>query len=179
MDIQHLSDDVIMRASKIKLLLMDCDGVLTDGRLYYGEDGEVLKVFNVKDGQGIANWHNAGYISGVISGRKSKALEQRVNELGIRFLYSGSRNKVADYKEILSILGLAANEVAYVGDDIPDIPLLELVGLAVSVSDANIEVKAKSQLVTQSNGGRGAVRECIDIILMTKNRTLLDKVSEI
>jgi 3-deoxy-D-manno-octulosonate 8-phosphate phosphatase (KDO 8-P phosphatase) len=179
MDLSKLSDELILRASKIKLLLMDCDGVLTDGRLYYGETGEVLKVFSVKDGQGIADWHRAGFQCGIISGRKSKALEQRVNELGIRFLFDGSVHKIADYEKILNATGLNDSDVAYIGDDIPDIPLLERVGLAVSVNDANRHVKAKTHIITEANGGCGAVRESIEIILMTKSAIRLDNKSEI
>jgi 3-deoxy-D-manno-octulosonate 8-phosphate phosphatase (KDO 8-P phosphatase) len=179
MDLSKLSDEVILRASKIKLLLMDCDGVLTDGRLYYGETGEIVKVFSAKDGQGIADWHRAGFQSGVISGRKSKALEQRVNELGIRFLFDGSVDKIADYEKILSETGLTDSDVAFIGDDIPDIPLLERVGLAVSVNDADSRVKAKTYIITEANGGKGAVRECVEIILMTKSAIRLDNKSEI
>jgi 3-deoxy-D-manno-octulosonate 8-phosphate phosphatase (KDO 8-P phosphatase) len=179
MDISKLSNDLILRASKIKLLLMDCDGVLTDGRLYYGNTGEILKVFNVKDGQGITDWHNAGFQSGIISGRKSKALEQRVNELGVRFLFDGSVDKIADYEKILEITGFTDHEVAYIGDDIPDIPLLKRVGLRISVNDANIDVKRQTHIITDANGGFGAVRECIQIILMTKSKCLLDNDSKI
>jgi 3-deoxy-D-manno-octulosonate 8-phosphate phosphatase (KDO 8-P phosphatase) len=179
MDLSKLSDEVILRASKIKLLLMDCDGVLTDGRLYYGETGEILKVFSVKDGQGIADWHRAGFQCGIISGRKSKALEQRVNELGIRFLFDGSVNKIDDYEKILGMTGLTDDEVAYIGDDIPDIPLLGRVGFAVSVNDAERRVKVETNIITEANGGSGAVRECIEIILMTKLAIRLDNKSEI
>jgi 3-deoxy-D-manno-octulosonate 8-phosphate phosphatase (KDO 8-P phosphatase) len=168
MDISNLSEDVIQRASKVKLILMDCDGVLTNGDLYYGLNGEIMKVFNVKDGQGIVAWSNAGFKSGIITGRNSKIIEQRVNELGINYLKLGSVEKVIDFKEILAHSGLKKNEVAYIGDDITDIKLLNLVGFAVGVNDCHKSLEQHIQYKTKLNGGYGAVRECIDLVLMTK-----------
>jgi 3-deoxy-D-manno-octulosonate 8-phosphate phosphatase (KDO 8-P phosphatase) len=165
---EHLVDNVEERAAKIKLLLMDCDGVLTDGRLYFTENGEEIKVFNVKDGQGIANWHEKGFISGIISGRTSKAVERRANELGIKYVKLGSKNKVKDFEEILADSNVSAEETAYIGDDLPDIQMLKLVGLAVAVADAENTLFEYCHIKTSKDGGYGAVRETTDFILNTK-----------
>jgi 3-deoxy-D-manno-octulosonate 8-phosphate phosphatase (KDO 8-P phosphatase) len=165
---EHLVDDVEERVSKIKLLLMDCDGVLTDGRLYYGENGEELKVFNVKDGQGIANWHAKGFVSGIISGRNTRMVERRASELGIKYVKQGSKDKIKDLEHILRESGIAASETAFIGDDVPDIPIMKLVGLAVAVADADQNLFQFAHLKTNSNGGLGAVREVIDLLLNIK-----------
>ena len=170
MNEQNLTEDVINRAKKVKLLLMDCDGVLTDGRLYYSEKGEELKVFHVRDGQGLVLWHQAGFRSGIITGRKSKILEVRANELGIDFLRQGSKDKLRDFEDIIREADVLADEVAYIGDDIVDIALLKNVGLAVAVSDAIGEVFLRASFITESKGGLGAVREVIDLIFNSKNR---------
>jgi 3-deoxy-D-manno-octulosonate 8-phosphate phosphatase (KDO 8-P phosphatase) len=169
---EHLVDNVEERAAKIKLLLMDCDGVLTDGRLYFTESGEEIKVFNVKDGQGMANWHEKGFVSGIISGRKSKAVERRANELGIKYVRLGSKDKVKDFGRVLAESNVSAEETAYIGDDLPDIPVLKLVGLAVSVADAEKILLEHSHLKTSKDGGYGAVREVIDFILNIKSLKL-------
>jgi 3-deoxy-D-manno-octulosonate 8-phosphate phosphatase (KDO 8-P phosphatase) len=165
---EHLADNVEERAAKIKLLLMDCDGVLTDGRLYFTENGEEIKVFNVKDGQGIADWHEKGFISGIISGRNSKAVERRANELGIKYVKQGSKDKIKDFEDILADSDIFAEETAYIGDDLPDIQILTLVGLAVAVADAEKKLFEHSHIKTNKNGGNGAVRETINFILKTK-----------
>jgi 3-deoxy-D-manno-octulosonate 8-phosphate phosphatase (KDO 8-P phosphatase) len=166
---EHLADNVEERAAKIKLLLMDCDGVLTDGRLYFTENGEEIKVFNVKDGQGIADWHEKGFISGIISGRNSKAVERRANELGIKYVKQGSKDKIKDFEDILADSDISAEETAYIGDDLPDIQILKLVGLAVAVADAEKELFEYSHIKTSKDGGYGAVREVIDFMLKTKS----------
>ena len=179
MDITNLSEDVIKRASKIKLILMDCDGVLTNGDLLYGINGEIIKVFNVKDGQGIATWHSLGYKTGIITGRTSKIVEQRVNELGIKYLKMGSKDKVVDFYKILKKSKLVSEDVAYIGDDIPDLEVFKLVGLALTVNDCHDLLINKTHYKTTLKGGSGAVRECIDLILMTKLKSSLDNKSEI
>jgi 3-deoxy-D-manno-octulosonate 8-phosphate phosphatase (KDO 8-P phosphatase) len=168
MDGLNISKEVRQRASKIKLLLMDCDGVLTDGKLYFNENGETHKIFDVKDGQGIVNWHQAGFISGVITGRTSQALERRVNELRIGYLRQASKDKIIDCFEIMKLAKVEIDEVAFIGDDTPDIELLKKVGFAVAVSDCHRSLDAYKHYKTRNNGGSGAVRECIDLILMTK-----------
>lgn len=160
--------DITERARKIKLLLTDCDGVMTDGRMYFGETGEQLKVFHVRDGQGIVDWHKAGFRSGIISGRNSPIVEMRARQLGIEFVFQGRSEKVAAFDEIVTSAGVSLDETAFIGDDTPDIAVMRLVGLAVAVSDAHDVVKAVAHYVTRLNGGHGAVREVIDLILAAK-----------
>ena len=169
MAINDLAPDVLERAKKIKLLLTDCDGVLTDGRLYFGPGGEELKVFHVRDGQGLVMWHHAGFRSGVITGRNSPILEMRMKQLGVEFIWQGRKEKVSALKEILIAAGADSEEVAFVGDDTPDAELFPFVGFAVAVGDAHDAVKAAAHYVTQRDGGRGAIREVIDIIVAAKN----------
>jgi 3-deoxy-D-manno-octulosonate 8-phosphate phosphatase (KDO 8-P phosphatase) len=150
----------------IKLLLMDCDGVLTDGRLYFSARGEEMKVFDVRDGQGIVLWHKAGNKSGIISGRDAaEIIQKRANELDIEYVRTGSRDKVRDFENIRGSLGIGPESVAYIGDDIGDIGLMKRVGFAVAVCDAVEQVKAAAAYVTSARGGRGAVREVIDMLL--------------
>ena len=147
---------------------MDCDGVLTDGRLYFAESGESLKVFHARDGQGIVDWHKAGFRSGIISGRTSKIVDLRAGQLGIEFVFQGRSDKVAAFKELIASAGVSPDETAYIGDDTPDAVVMPLVGLAVAVADAHDKVKATAHYVTRLKGGRGAVRELIDLILASK-----------
>ena len=136
-----LSEDLLGRARKIKLLLMDCDGVLTDGRLYFTEKGEAMKVFHVRDGQGLALWHKAGYRSGIITGRDAeKILQQRADELGLHYIRTRSNDKTKDFEDILLNANLSPEEVAYIGDDVGDICLMEKVGLPIAVADAVEEI---------------------------------------
>ena len=166
---QNLTDDVLVRARKIKLLLMDCDGVLTDGRLYYTESGEQMKVFNVRDGQGIVLWHKAGFRSGIISGRDAKKiLEARATELGMHYIKARSHDKAKNFLDILQDAKVAFNEVAYIGDDIGDICLMEKVGLPIAVADAVSEVLPYAFYKTEAKGGFGAVREVTDLLLRAK-----------
>jgi 3-deoxy-D-manno-octulosonate 8-phosphate phosphatase (KDO 8-P phosphatase) len=158
------------RAARIKLLLMDCDGVLTDGRLWLiGEEGE-QKSFNVRDGLGLDLWHRAGFKSGIISGRNSKALERRAQGLGIEYLRQGSQKKIKDFEALLGLAGVDENEVAFVGDDLNDVPLMLRSELAVAVADASEETRACAHYVTKAAGGFGAVREVIELILKAQGR---------
>lgn len=165
----RLTDEVIERAKKIKLLLMDCDGVLTDGRLYYTESGEQMKIFNVRDGQGIVSWHKAGFQSGIISGRDAqKILEARANELSMHYVKARSQDKAKDFLDILRDAKVTPDEVAYIGDDIGDICMLEKVGLPIAVADAAFEVLPHALYITEIKGGFGAVREITDLLLLAK-----------
>ena len=165
----QISLEVLDRARKIKLLLMDCDGVLTDGRLYFSESGEELKVFHARDGQGIVDWHRAGFRSGLISGRVSKIVDLRAGQLGIEFVLQGRGEKVSAFEEIVVAAGVSPDETAFVGDDTPDAVVMPFVGFAVAVADAHDPVKAAAHYVTQRRGGRGAVREVIDLLLAAKS----------
>lgn len=155
--------------SKIRLLLMDCDGVMTDGRLYFSPNGEAMKVFHVRDGQGIVSWHEAGFRSGIITGRDAEdILQARAQELGMDYLSVRSTDKVRDLESILIEAGVSEEETAFVGDDLGDLPLLRRVGLPVAVADAVPEVIAAAAYVTRANGGHGAVREVIDLLLAAR-----------
>ncbi|KXK05956.1 MAG: 3-deoxy-D-manno-octulosonate 8-phosphate phosphatase [Acidobacteria bacterium OLB17] len=162
------SAELRAKARNIELLLMDCDGVLTDGRLYFGADGEVLKVFHARDGEGLTQWRSAGLLAGIISGRNSPAVDLRARQLGIRFVRQGQADKETALDEILNESGCTREQTAYIGDDTPDLGVFKLVGLAVAVGDAHKSVKDAAHFVTGANGGQGAVREVIDLILASK-----------
>lgn len=166
---EHLSEELLAAAKRVKLLLMDCDGVLTDGRLYFTRDGEEMKVFHVRDGQGLSTWHVAGFESGIISGRgAAEILGIRAKDLGMKFVVASSRDKSADLDKILDAAGVTADEVAFIGDDIGDLPILERVGFPVAVCDAVEELKPHCLYVTATMGGQGAVRELTDLLLAAK-----------
>ena len=156
------------RAKRIKLLVMDCDGVLTDGRLYFGPSGEELKVFYVRDGQGLSYWHRSGGRSGIISGRNSPIVEMRGKQLGIEYFWQGREEKASALKELIEAAGVSPEETAFIGDDTPDAEAFPLVGLAVAVGDAHDDAKNAAYYVAKAAGGRGAVREVIDIILAAR-----------
>lgn len=156
------------KLKKIKLVIMDCDGVLTDGRLYFGPNGEELKVFHARDGQGIVDWHKAGFRSAIISGRNSPIVEMRASQLGIEFVLQGRKEKVSAFNEVLALAGVSAEECAFIGDDTPDSEVFPFVGLAVAVADAHTSVRLAADYVTSVNGGCGAVREVFDLLLAPK-----------
>src|SRR5258708_40029752 len=151
------------RAGRIKILLMDCDGVLTDGRITLLDDGDELKSFHTRDGHGLVLLHRAGLKSGIISGRTAKAVERRARDLGVSFVYQGILDKIATFNELTSSEALDNGEIAYIGDDVTDIPLMNHVGLAVAVADAVAETKAASHYTTKVAGGFGAVREADEL----------------
>ncbi|HKZ79048.1 MAG TPA: HAD hydrolase family protein [Pyrinomonadaceae bacterium] len=153
------------RASRIKLLLMDCDGVLTDARLWLLDGRDEQKCFSARDGLGIELLHRAGLRSGIISGRSSAAVERRARELGMGFIRQGSENKIKSFEEVLIDAGVSSNEVAFIGDDLNDVPLMRRSGFAVAVADAAEETRSCAHYVTRSRGGYGAVRETIELIL--------------
>lgn len=163
-----LNEKFIEAARRVKLLLMDCDGVLTDGRLYFNLSGEELKVFHVRDGQGLVMWHKAGFRSGIITGRKSDMLKLRTEELGVNYLIQNSQNKVDAVKKILAGENLKFEDVAYIGDDLGDLDVLKLVGVPVVVADCATGLSGFGFHKTLINGGFGAVRELIDFLLGAK-----------
>ncbi len=158
------------RAAHIKVLLMDCDGVLTDGHVWLLESGEEQKSFNVRDGLGLALWHRAGHKSGIISGRRSNCVERRASELNIEFVRQGAENKLKDFEELLSQADVEKREVAFVGDDLNDIPLMLRSEFAVAVADAAEEARAVAHYVTRARGGFGAIREVVELILKVQGR---------
>jgi 3-deoxy-D-manno-octulosonate 8-phosphate phosphatase (KDO 8-P phosphatase) len=164
------SSDVQQRAARIKLLLMDCDGVLTDGRIWIFENGEEQKGFHTRDGLGIDLWHRAGLKSGIISGRTSSAVERRAQTLGMTFIYQGCEDKRKAFANTVAEAGLTNAEVAFVGDDLNDIPLMLQSGLGVAVADAALEVREHAHYVTNALGGYGAIREVVELILKAQGR---------
>jgi len=151
--------------NRIKLLLLDVDGVMTDGRIIYLNDGGEAKAFDVKDGHGLKLIQRAGIKVGIITGRQSDIVARRAAELGIELVYQGAKDKMRPFMEILEKLGLKASEVAYVGDDLVDLPVMRLVGFSATVADASDDIKPYVDLVTSRPGGRGAVREICDLLL--------------
>ena len=166
----QLTDDVLERARRIKMLVLDCDGVLTDGRLILLPNGEETKAFDIKDGHAMRMAQRAGLPISIISGNRSFAVRDRAKNLEVAHLYEGAWTKIGPYEEILSAESLKDEEVCYVGDDVVDIPVLRRAGLAVAVADAVDEVKRFSHLVTDRRGGRGAVREVIEMILKAQDK---------
>lgn len=155
-------------AKNIKLLILDVDGVLTDGSIILDNDGNELKAFHVRDGHGIKMLQRAGITVAIITGRQSKVVARRAQELGITEIYQRCILKSVAYDHLLEKTGLSDAAVAYIGDDIVDIPLLRRVALPVAVADATDETKAEAVMVTKNRGGRGAVREITDFILQSK-----------
>ncbi len=156
--------------AKIKLLLLDVDGVLTDGRIIYDNQGNELKAFDVKDGHGLKMLQRAGVAVGIITGRKSQVVVKRAAELGIEILYQGALNKLQPYQEILARHGWSDEQVAYVGDDVVDLPILRRVGFSATVADAVPEVLPLVDYVAGKPGGRGAVREICDMLIKASGR---------
>lgn len=157
--------DIYERARKVRVAIFDVDGVLTDGALYYADPGDELKAFSVRDGHGIRMLRGSGVAAAIISGRSSRALEARARNLGIELLFQGATDKLAAFGELLARCGARAEACAYVGDDLPDLPVMARCGLAVAVPDAPAPVRRHAQYVTRARGGRGAVRETCEIIL--------------
>ena len=153
------------RCRRIELLVLDVDGVLTDGGIVYSDSGAELKQFHVRDGSGLKAWKLAGKPSAVITGRTSRVVEVRAAEVGVGWVFQGAADKLPVYRELLAKAGVTPEQVCYVGDDVPDLPLLANCGLAVAVADACPEVRAAAHHVTTTGGGRGAVREVIELIL--------------
>lgn len=156
------------RASKIKLTAFDVDGVMTDGSITYDENGVEYKTFNAKDGQGITMLNNAGIITAIITARNNGTVQHRAENLKFKEIHQGSKNKLETLKEILKKYSLNMDEVAYMGDDLPDLCILEKAGLSACPYDAVDEVKQTAHFVSSKNGGKGAVREFCELIL--KNR---------
>lgn len=157
-------------AARVSLLVLDVDGVLTDGRLYYGVRGEALKVFHVRDGLGVKLLTAAGVTVAVISGRRSGMTARRCRELGIRHVIQGVEDKLAAFHRLREGLELASGACACVGDDVPDVPLMREVGLAFAVADAHPEARSAAHVVTRLRGGKGAVREVCDYLLTARER---------
>ncbi|KON88328.1 3-deoxy-D-manno-octulosonate 8-phosphate phosphatase [Sporosarcina globispora] len=151
--------------NRIKLIVLDVDGVLTNGSLYIGSDKTEYKQFNAQDGMGISLAQHAGILTAIISGRSSESVNKRAEELNINFIYQGIRKKIDIFNQLLSTLGLNKDEVCYMGDDINDLPIIDIIDMSFAPANAAELVKERVKYVTKNNGGNGAVREMIEIIL--------------
>lgn len=164
-----MNDALLATARAIRLLVLDVDGVLTDGRLYVSANGEELKAFHVRDGSGLVAVQKAGVTVAIISGRDSGAVRRRAAELGIRHVRQGVADKAHALDELMREIGVQPAELACVGDDTPDVPMLRKAALAVAVADAHPSAVSAAHWVTPSAGGRGAVREVCDLLLRSRS----------
>jgi len=160
---------VIRRAKAVRMLVLDVDGILTDGRLFYGPGGEAFAAFHIQDGHGIKMAIRSGLSLAVITGRESEAVARRARELGIVEIHQKAVDKLPVFEDLLAKGGLDASQVACMGDDLLDLPLLRRAGLAISVPDAVGEVRAAAHYVTRRPGGQGAVREAVELLLKSQN----------
>jgi 3-deoxy-D-manno-octulosonate 8-phosphate phosphatase (KDO 8-P phosphatase) len=164
--IQIAMDEFAERARQIRLVILDCDGVLTDGSIVYDEMGREIKRFHVRDGFGVKCWQRAGHQIAVISGRYSQTLAWRCRELGIAPVVQGEPNKESAYRGLLHACGVKPFETCMIGDDLPDLPLILASGIGVAVADADPLVRQRADMVTEERGGRGAIREALEILLV-------------
>ncbi len=156
------------KLKKIKLVLLDVDGVLTAGEVIYNDKGEETKIFNVKDGLGIRMLMEVGIEVGIITGRRSKALVHRCDNLKINHLMDGIRDKVAAFEKLLKTTGYAPDQTLFMGDDLPDLPVMKVAGVSAAVSDAHEIIIKQADIITDSSGGNGAVREICEAILKSQ-----------
>lgn len=163
-----LDPDVVQRASKIRVLLLDVDGVLTDGRIIYADHGDELKLFDVQDGAGLVFWDRVGLKSAIITARHSHLIRRRAKEMRVSFLAQKQLLKLPAYERLLKRFRVTDEQVCAIADDLMELPMLRRAGLAVAVPNAVEEVKQVSHYVTQREGGRGAVREVVELILKAK-----------
>ncbi|MCW8928108.1 MAG: 3-deoxy-manno-octulosonate-8-phosphatase KdsC [Gammaproteobacteria bacterium] len=160
--------DIMQRAADTRLVIFDVDGVLTDGSLFLGDDGQEYKAFNSRDGHGMKMLQASGVEIGIITGRTSQVVKLRMDSLGIRHLYQGQQEKLPAFQELLHTLSLSPEQVAYVGDDVVDLPILIRAGLAIAVQDAHPLVKQHSHWTTPSRGGRAAARDVCELIMQAQ-----------
>jgi len=165
-----IPSDILARAAKIKLVIFDVDGVLTDGSLYLGDDGLEYKAFNSKDGLGIRMLQQCDVVVGIITGRQSKVVEYRMKSLGIQHVYQGQVPKFPAYEKLIAEVGVSMAETAYVGDDVVDLPIMQKAGLSIAVQDCHPYILRYSHWQTPSVGGRGAGREVCEMIMQAQGR---------
>lgn len=161
-------EQVLQKAKQLKLLILDVDGVLTDGRLFFDAQGGEYKSFHARDGHGIKLLRQTGVEVAVISGRKSQSVALRMQALGVEYVYQGHENKIAAFEEIIQSMGIMPEQAAHVGDDLLDLPIMLRAGLSIAVSDANFAVKEYADWCTETAGGLGAVREVCDFIMQAQ-----------
>lgn len=174
-----VAPEIIVKARKIKLLVCDVDGVFSDGRIYLGNNGEELKAFHTKDGFGIKALGSNGVDIAIITGRKSNIVEQRMQSLNVKYIVQGEENKLPALQNIVQQLNLSVDEVAYIGDDMPDYECMAYVGLSIAVNDAHPAILALADFTTYTKGGFGAVRELCDLIMQSQNTLALAKGASI
>ncbi|MEX2468856.1 MAG: HAD hydrolase family protein [Pseudohongiellaceae bacterium] len=162
------SETIRALAGRVELLLLDVDGVLTDGRLYFSNSGEEMKAFSTLDGHGVKMLQKSGVRVGIITGRQSRLVQLRAAEMGVDLVLQGREDKLDAFNEVLTETGLQHAQVAYAGDDFPDLPVLLAAGLSFSVAGGHHDVRSRVHAVTDSHGGRGAVREITDFLLQAK-----------
>jgi 3-deoxy-D-manno-octulosonate 8-phosphate phosphatase (KDO 8-P phosphatase) len=177
-DISGFDPLLVERAARIRALVLDVDGVLTDGRLYFDNQGNELKAFSTRDGLGMRALQSQGTLLALITGRQSEIVSRRAANLGIEHVYQGRHDKLDALNELLAATGVEEQQVCYAGDDWIDIPVLNRVGLAVTVPDADSVVKSHAHWITPRAGGRGAVRDICDLILAARglDRVVLDGI---
>lgn len=157
--------DILEKAEQVRLVIFDVDGVLTDGSLFLGDDGQEYKAFHSRDGHGMKMLQASGVEIGIITGRTSQVVKHRMDSLGIHHVYQGKLEKLPAFEELVATLGLPPHQVAYVGDDVVDLPVMRRVGLAVAVQDAHPLVKQHAHWTTDHGGGRGAARDVCELIM--------------
>ena len=163
-------DDASSRAKHVRLMIFDVDGVLTDGSLHFGTDGELIKTFNVLDGQGIRLLQDAGIATAIISARQSALVQRRASDLGITHVHQGVHDKRVAFDQLIAHTGIAAQHCGFIGDDVIDLPILLRAGFAASVPNGHAEVRQRVHYITTEHGGRGAVRELCDFILQAQGK---------
>ncbi|HEB85455.1 MAG TPA: 3-deoxy-manno-octulosonate-8-phosphatase KdsC [Gammaproteobacteria bacterium] len=161
--------DILEKARQIKLVVFDVDGVLTDGSLFVGDDGQEYKAFNARDGLGMKMLQRSGVAIGIITARSSPVVEHRMLNLGIKYVYQGKLEKLPTFESLVKKLALDFEQTAYVGDDVVDLPVLTRAGLAIAVQDAHPAAKQHAHWQTPHNGGRGAARDVCDLIMEAQN----------
>ncbi len=170
MYLQNLSEQLLLSAKKIKLLTLDVDGVLTDGTIYYSDQASEIKAFNTQDGLGIKLLHRFGIQTAIITGRCSPMVKRRAKELGIQDIFQASSNKQEAFQSLLKKYHLSKEEVAHVGDDLPDLTIMKQCGLGIAVENANWFVKAQADWKTEREGGHGAVRCVAELLLLSHGK---------
>ncbi len=161
-------DEILARARAVRMIVFDVDGVLTDGSLYFGDDGQEYKAFNSRDGHGIKMLRASGVEPAIITGRSSQVVAIRARNLGITQLFQGAEDKLEAFEQLLARVGLGPEQIAYMGDDLVDLPVLRRCGLAITVPDAPEEVKARCHYITRAHAGHGAAREAGELIMQAQ-----------
>jgi len=167
---EHVTDDVLARARRVKLLAFDVDGVCTDGRLFYGPDGCALHAFHARDGLGLVLARGAGVVCAAVSGRTSPNVLARLSELKVPYVRQGVAQKDEEVTALAALVGVGLDECCFVGDDVNDLPAMRIVGLGVAVSDAEVDVVDGAHFVTRRAGGHGAIRELVEVILRSQGK---------